>query len=83
MALPGDVPVEVYTAEEYEEGADYEVDSIVAEKRIGRGTFYLVKWKVCLLHFMCLIVSITPKHKARLSVLSRDVINALKKKIAL
>lgn len=45
MAQPGDVPVEEYTAEEYENDAEYEVDSIVAEKKIGRITVYLVKWK--------------------------------------
>ena len=53
MAQPGDVPVEEYTAEEYENDAEYEVDSIVAEKKIGRITVYLVKWKVCLLKLRC------------------------------
>ena len=69
MAQPGDVPVEEYTAEEYENDAEYEVDSIVAEKKIGRITVYLVKWKVCCVHS-------TPECSASLSVLTRHAIAA-------
>ena len=46
MAEPGDVPVEEYTAEGYDNDAEYDIDSIVAEKKRGKATLYLVKWKV-------------------------------------
>ena len=41
-----DVLVEVYTAADYDTGAEYVVDCIVAEKTKGKKTEYLVKWKV-------------------------------------
>lgn len=38
--------MEVYTAADYDTGAEYVVDCIVAEKTKGKKTEYLVKWKV-------------------------------------
>ena len=42
----GDVPVEVYSAEDYDVNADYVVDFIVADRTRGKKKEYLVKWKV-------------------------------------
>lgn len=41
-----DVLVEEYTAADYDAGAEYVVDFIVAEKTKGKKMQYLVKWKV-------------------------------------
>ena len=41
-----DVLVEEYTAADYDAGAEYVVDFIVAEKTKGKKMEYLVKWKV-------------------------------------
>ncbi len=42
----GDVPVDVHSAEDYEESEEYVVDSIVAQKGRGKNMHYMVKWKV-------------------------------------
>jgi len=42
----GDVPVDVHSAEDYEESEEYVVDSIVAQKGRGKNLQYMVKWKV-------------------------------------
>jgi len=50
----GDVPVDVHSAEDYEESEEYVVDSIVAQKGRGKNLQYMVKWKVSFcfaLHF--------------------------------
>ena len=41
-----DVLVEEYTAADYDAGAEYVVDFIIAEKIKGKKMEYLVKWKV-------------------------------------
>ncbi|KAL0039108.1 hypothetical protein WJX77_007914 [Trebouxia sp. C0004] len=41
----GDVPVDVHSAEDYEESEEYVVDSIVAQKGRGKKLQYMVKWK--------------------------------------
>jgi len=41
----GDVPVDVHSAEDYEESEEYVVDSIVAQKGRGKNMHYMVKWK--------------------------------------
>ena len=51
--------MEVYIGPDYDDAADeYEVDSIVAERKKGRGMQYLVKWKVvrcCISTFAALV----------------------------
>ena len=46
MMCKGDVPVDVHSADDYEESEEYVVDSIVAQKGRGRNLQYMVKWKV-------------------------------------
>ncbi len=43
---PGDEPVAVHSAEDYDAAEEYVIDSIVAEKKQGKKITYLVKWKV-------------------------------------
>lgn len=45
MMCKGDVPVDVHSADDYEESEEYVVDSIVAQKGRGRNLQYMVKWK--------------------------------------
>lgn len=46
MMCKGDVPVDVHSAEDYEENEEYVVDSIVAQRGRGKNLQYMVKWKV-------------------------------------
>ena len=50
----GDVPVAVYNDEDYEETAEYVVDSIVSQKGRGKALQYMVKWKV----YTCICVQV-------------------------
>ena len=44
---PNDVAVEEYTAADYDAGdGEYVVERIVAEKKINKRIWYIVKWKV-------------------------------------
>ncbi|KAL0029288.1 hypothetical protein WJX79_008145 [Trebouxia sp. C0005] len=45
MMCKGDVPVDVHSAEDYEENEEYVVDSIVAQRGRGKNLQYMVKWK--------------------------------------
>ena len=68
------MPVEVYSAEDYDVNADYVVDFIVADRTRGKKKEYLVKWKVInMMTTTCLCLQATYSSKTSSRALPRCI----------